>query len=141
ALRGQADQLVRRLEGVQRVAAKHGVLIEDVGITLEYRLALRFVLREGWLLAVGGPIALWGRLNHWLPLRAARLIAMRSVDSAADPAMRTLIAGTAFVLLTYLAQTAVVAVLWGPIVALGYLVSLPIAADINFYLSDRLRRA
>jgi 1-acyl-sn-glycerol-3-phosphate acyltransferase len=140
-LRAQSDQLVRRLDAVQRVAAKHGVLIEDVGITLEYRRALRFALREGWLLAVGGPVALWGRLNHWLPFRAARLIAMRSVDSAADPAMRTLVAGTAFVLLTYLAQTAVVAAIWSPVVALTYLVSLPIAADINFYLSDRLSRA
>lgn len=140
-LRAQADLLVRRLDAVERVAAKHGILIEDVGITLEHRRALRFVLREGWLLAIGGPVALWGRVNHWLPFRAARLIAMRSVDSAADPAMRTLVAGTAFVLLTYLAQTAAVAAIWNPVVALVYLVSLPIAADINFYLSDRLGRA
>ena len=54
-------------------------------------------LREGWLLVIGGPFALWGRINHWLPFRAARAVAMRSVDSAADPAMRTLVAGTAFV--------------------------------------------
>jgi glycerol-3-phosphate O-acyltransferase/dihydroxyacetone phosphate acyltransferase len=141
ALREHADQLVRRLDAVQRVAAKHGVLIEDVGISLGPLRAIRFVVRESWLLAIGGPIALWGRVNHWLPLRATRLIAMRSVDSAADPAMRTLVAGTAFVLLTYLAQTAVVSAVWSPIVGLAYLVSLPIAADINFYLSDRLARA
>jgi hypothetical protein len=30
---------------------------------------------------------------------------------------------------------------FGPLVALVYLVSLPVAADINFSLSDRLRRA
>ena len=140
-LRAQADQVVRRLDAVQRVAAKHGILIEDVGILLDRRSGLRFVLRESWLLAIGGPIALWGRMNHWLPFRAARLLAMRSVDSAADPAMRTLVAGTAFVLLTYLAQTAVVGILWSPLAALVYLVSLPLAADINFYLSDRFRRA
>jgi glycerol-3-phosphate O-acyltransferase / dihydroxyacetone phosphate acyltransferase len=140
-IRAQADQLVRRLDAVQRVATKHGVLLEDVGISLDDRRALRFVVREGWLLLVGGPLALWGRINHWLPFRAARLVAMRSVDSAADPAMRTLVAGTAFVLLTYLAQTAAVGVIWGPLVALGYLISLPVAADINFVLSDRLRRA
>jgi hypothetical protein len=51
------------------------------------------------------------------------------------------VAGAAFVLLTYLAQTALVAVVWGPLVAGLYLVSLPIAADISFYLGDRLRRA
>jgi 1-acyl-sn-glycerol-3-phosphate acyltransferase len=141
AVRRQADQLAQRLDAVERVAANHGVVIEDVGISLERRQALRFILREGWLLLVGGPIAIWGRVNHWLPFGAARLIAMRGIDSAADPAMRTLVAGTAFVALTYLAQTAVVAALWGRSVALAYLISLPVAADINFTLSDRLRRA
>ena len=140
-LRAQADQLVRRLDAVQRVASKHGVLLEDVGIETRSRRAVRFIVREGWLLVVGGPIALWGRLNHWLPFRAAQFVASRSVESAADPAMRTLVAGAAFVLLTYLAQTAVVAAIWGPLVSIAYLASLPIAADINFYLSDRLRRA
>jgi glycerol-3-phosphate O-acyltransferase/dihydroxyacetone phosphate acyltransferase len=139
--RRQADQLVRHLDAVERVAAKHGVLIEDVGISLEPTRALRFILREGWLLIVGGPIAIWGRVNHWLPFRAARVIAMRSIDGASDPAMRTLVAGTAFVALTYLAQGAVVAAVWGAKVALAYLISLPLAADINFYLSDRLGRA
>ena len=55
--------------------------------------------------------------------------------------MRTVLAGAALVLLAYLAQTLAVAAVWGPMVAAGYLVSLPIAADINFYLSERIRRA
>jgi hypothetical protein len=64
---------------------------------------------------------------------------MQSVESAADPAMRELVAGTVFVLLTYLAQTAVVGAVWGPLVGLGYLASLPVAAEINFRLSDRMQ--
>jgi hypothetical protein len=55
--------------------------------------------------------------------------------------MRALVAGTVLVLLTYLAQTALVSAIWSPLVGLGYLVSLPIAAEINFRLSDRLHRA
>lgn len=141
AIRDQADQLVRRLDSLEGVAANHGLLIEDVRISVERRDAIRFVVREGWLLLVGGPFAIWGRINHWLPFRTARGIAMRSIDSAADPAMRTVVAGTALVLLTYLAQGAMVAAVWGPLTALVYLVSLPLAADVNFYLSDRLRRA
>lgn len=140
-LRRQADQLVRRLDAIEHVAANHGVLVEDIDIPVNGRSAFRFVLRESWLLVLGGPIAVWGRVNHWFPFWAARVVAMRSIDSAADPAMRTLVAGTAFVALTYMAQTAVVATLWGPAIAIGYLVSLPVAADINFYLSDRLHRA
>ena len=141
ATRAQADQLVRRLDATQRVAAKHGVLIEDVRISLEHHQAVTFVARESWLLLIAGPIALWGSVNHWLPFRAARVVARRSIESAADPAMRTLVAGTAFVILTYLVQSALVARLWGPLVAGVYLVSLPIAADVNFIMSDRLRRA
>ncbi len=109
ALRARADRLVRRLDAVQQVAANHGLLVEDLGISLAVRDGARFIAREGWTLLVGGPFALWGRVNHWLPFRAARLVAARSVESAADPAMRTLIAGVAFVSMSYLVQTLIVA--------------------------------
>jgi 1-acyl-sn-glycerol-3-phosphate acyltransferase len=137
----EADTLVRRLEAVSHVAAKHGILLEDVRISLSAAAGARFVLREGWVLLTAGPIALWGRVNHWLPFRAARLVAKRSIESAADPAMRTLVAGVAFVLATYAVQTVAVSAILGIRVGLAYLVSLPLAAEANFYLSDRFRRA
>ncbi|HVX40517.1 MAG TPA: lysophospholipid acyltransferase family protein [Gemmatimonadaceae bacterium] len=140
-LAAQARALEERLEAFGREVKSRGILIEDVAISRDLTPGVRFTLREGWLLLIGGPIALWGRLNHWLPIRAARAVAMRSIDSAADPAMRTLVAGTAFVLLTYIAQTAIVYALWGGGIALAYFVSLPIAGDLNFALSDRVRRA
>lgn len=139
-LRARAVSLVERLEALHRVAAVHGILLEDVGIDLSLRAGLRFTVREGWLLLVAGPVALWGRLNHLVPFRAAEKIAMRSVDSAADPAMRTVIVGAALVVITYLAQTVVVGLLTTPLIAVLYLASLPLAADVNFTLSDRLRR-
>jgi hypothetical protein len=92
-------------------------------------------------LLVAGPIAIWGRVNHWLPFKAARVVGVHSIESAADPAMRTLIAGLAFVTLAYAVQTTVVAMVFGLGVGFAYLVSLPLAAEANFYLSDRLRRA
>jgi 1-acyl-sn-glycerol-3-phosphate acyltransferase len=140
-VRARADTLVRRLDSIERVAAKHGVLLEDVGISLDAASATRFVIREGWIVSIGVPVLVWGRINHWLPFRAARAVALHSVESAADPAMRTIIAGSLFVLLTYLAQTAAADFIWGPPIAAAYLVSLPIAAEINFALSDRMRRA
>ena len=141
SLRARAEDVVRRLDAIRRDAGAHGIRLEDARILLGSRHALRFILREGWIVLVGGPVALWGRLNHWLPFRAARALGRRSVESAADPAMRTLVAGAVLVLFAYLVQTTVVWRVWGPDIALGYLVSLPIAADINFSLSDRLRRA
>lgn len=140
-LRDRADRLVSRLEALEREARARGILVDDIGIPVASGPALRFIVREGWLLLLGGPVALWGRLNHWLPFRAARLLALRSPDGASDPAMRTLVAGAAFVLITYFAQTAVVAAVWGLDWAALYLLSLPIAADIDFSLSDRLLRA
>jgi 1-acyl-sn-glycerol-3-phosphate acyltransferase len=140
-LRDSSDRLVNRLEALEREASDRGILVEDIGIRVASGPALRFIVREGWLLMLGGPVALWGRLNHWLPFRAARLLALRSPDGASDPAMRTLVAGAAFVLITYFAQTAVVAAAWGADWAALYLLSLPIAADINFWLSDRLMRS
>ncbi|HXT18094.1 MAG TPA: lysophospholipid acyltransferase family protein [Gemmatimonadaceae bacterium] len=141
ALRTRIDDVVLRLEATERTATNHGVLLEDARISLTARSGARFVGREGLLLLTAGPVALWGRLNHWIPFRAARAVALRNVDSAADPAMRTLVSGTAFVLLAYLVQTLVVAALWGGIAGGVYLIGLPIAAETSLYFGDRLRRA
>ena len=55
--------------------------------------------------------------------------------------MRTIVAGAALVLVFYGAQGAVVALLAGWVAALFYVVSLPLAADVNFLLRERLSRA
>lgn len=140
-IRARAEELAARVGALQRAATAHGILIEDIGVSLAERDALRFVVREGWPLLLGGPVALWGRVNHWLPFHAARLVGSRSVESAADPAMRTLVAGVVFVLASYLIQTLVVATVFGRVAGILYLASLPVAADLNFWLSERLHRA
>lgn len=141
ALRVRADRVIERLEDVAHTAAEKRVSIEDIGISTDRAAALRFIAREGWILAIGGPVALWGRINHWLPFRAARVIALQSSDDASEPAMRTVLAGTAFLLIAYMVQSAMVAAVWGLWPAAIYLVSLPIAADVNFWLSDRVTGA
>ena len=141
ALRARTDGLLRRLVELERTLAGHGVALGEVGISTSIRDGARFLLREGWIIAVAGPVALWGYLNHWIPFHAARLVALRSVESASDPAMRTIVAGLAFVLGFYAAQAAVVGMSLGPLAASLYLVSLPLAADVNFLLRERLARA
>jgi 1-acyl-sn-glycerol-3-phosphate acyltransferase len=140
-VRDHADQVVQRLEGLQREVAARGLRIEDVNIRVDNRSGFRFVVREGWILLVGGPVAVWGLVNHWLPFWAARAIAVKPGSDNADPAMRTVVGGAVFVLITYIAQSLLVARLWGWRVALVYLASLPIAADINFSIRERLARA
>src|SRR5262249_17791326 len=140
-VRDHAEEVVARLDALQHEVANRGLRIEDVNIRLDARSGARFVLREGWILLVGGPVALGGALNHWLPFRAARAIAVRSGGDNAEPAMRAVVAGAVFVLATYVAQSLLVDRLWGWRVALVYLASLPIAADINFWLRERVVRA
>ena len=107
-VRDRAERVVARLDSLQREISQRGLRIEDVNIRLDARAGARFALREGWILLVGGPIAFWGALNHWLPFRAARAIAVRPGGDNADPAMRAVVGGAVFVLTTYAAQSLLV---------------------------------
>lgn len=140
-MRARVDELLRRLGALEQEAAGLRIAVEDIDISRDVGPGAWFTIREGLLALAAGPIALWGRVNHWIPFHAARLIAMRTVGSAVDPAMRTIVAGTALVLVFYLLQGALAAALAGPLVALAYLVSLPIAAGVDFRLQARLARA
>jgi hypothetical protein len=99
------------------------------------------VVRESAIIALAGPVSLWGTVNHWIPIHAARAIAMRHVEGGTDPAMRTIVAGAALVLAFYAAQGALVAALAGLLPAVLYLLSLPLAADVNFAFRERLAHA
>ncbi|HKW46766.1 MAG TPA: lysophospholipid acyltransferase family protein [Gemmatimonadaceae bacterium] len=140
-LRARTDALLRSLATFEDRLALHRVALEDISVSAEPRFAAPFVLRESWVLAIAGPIALWGTINHWLPFHGARIIARRSIESASDPAMRTIVAGAGLVLAFYLAQGALVAWLAGWLAAIAYVASLPLAADVNFLFRERLRRA
>lgn len=140
-VREQSERLVARLDELQREVSERGLRIEDVDIKVDRLSGARFVVREGWILLLGGPVAMWGAVNHWLPFWAARSIAVRPGGDNADPAMRAVVAGSVFVLITYAAQSLLVDRVWGWRVALLYLASLPIAADINFSIRERLSRA
>jgi len=139
-LRARTDALLRALATFEERLALHDVALDDVTVSAAGRHAAPFVLREAWVLAIAGPVALWGAINHWVPFNAARMIARRSIQSASDPAMRTIVAGAALVLAVYLVQGALVALLAGWVVAAFYVASLPLAADVNFLLRERLTR-
>lgn len=141
ALRTRVDRLLAALAAFEARLARHHIAMEDVRISTEGRNVLPFLFREGWTIALAGPVAAWGWMNHWMPLRAARAIAMRKVESASDPAMRTIVAGTVLVVGFYAAQSALLGWVFGWTVALLYAASLPLAADVNFLFRERLHRA
>jgi hypothetical protein len=140
-LRARADRLVHALFAFEERLARHRVGMEDVRISTESREAWPFLLREGAIIASAGPLALWGAVNHWIPFHAARAIAMRKVEAEFDPAMRTILAGTLMVIAFYALQGMLVAWFAGWLAALLYVISLPLAADVNLLFHERLRRA
>lgn len=141
AVRDRAAALLERLARFRAELRERGMVAEDLEISLSVREGTWFVVREVAVIALAGPIAIWGWVNHLIPFNVARAIALRSVESAADPAMRTINIGLGLVLLLYVAQGAVVAALFGAVAAAVYVSSLPIAADVNFRFRPRLARA
>lgn len=141
SLHRRADDFVERLVAFERELDERGIAFQDLSIGTGVLAGTRFVLREGGLVAIAGPVALWGAANHYLPFHAARALAMRRVESASDPAMRTIVAGAALVLLFYGMQTLVVGSVLGAFAAVLYAASLPVAAEVNFALGARLARA
>jgi 1-acyl-sn-glycerol-3-phosphate acyltransferase len=139
-----ADRLVERLRALEDRLAERGVDLADVRISPRIRHGARFMLREGSLLALALPVALLGRMTHWIPLRLARSFAMRplATDPSRDqPAMRTIVLGLVVVLLWYVLQGALAWSWLGALPAILWLVAISLAAQIDFALSDRLRRA
>jgi glycerol-3-phosphate O-acyltransferase / dihydroxyacetone phosphate acyltransferase len=140
-LRARADCLLDRLGTFQQTLKNEGIALDDVAIPIDQRRGIGFTLREGALLLVVGPLALWGRINHWLPFRLARVLGERDMTSRDQPAMRTILAGLVLIVVFYSAQTAVVTQLAGGIAAAVYLASLPVAADVDLKFTERMRRA
>jgi 1-acyl-sn-glycerol-3-phosphate acyltransferase len=130
-----------RLDALRLELQRRRIAVNDVMISRSLSRGAWFALREGAIILSAGPIAWWGRLNHWVPLRLARWVARRRSRSPEDPAMYTLVLGLALVLLAYAIQTTVVWQLAGPRWALVYLVSLPLAATWDIQFRDRMRRA
>jgi glycerol-3-phosphate O-acyltransferase / dihydroxyacetone phosphate acyltransferase len=135
------DAFLHRVGVLTRELEARGTTLHDAGISLGIRKGARFALRESAVLLLAGPVALWGRVNHWIPFTAARAIAQRDVTAQDQPAMRTIVAGFVLVLAAYAIQTAVVWAVAGSLVAIAYILSLPISADVDLRLRDRVRRA
>lgn len=141
---GEADALVARLDAIERELRRRGVQLADVRVSTNIPDAVTFVLREGPLALLGGIASVLGWATHWIPLRIARALALRSLSddpSRDQPAMRTILVGLLAVVLWYVAQFVVLTRLAGPLVALGWLAITFAAAHALRLRGGRLRRA
>ncbi len=136
----RVQTFLARLDALDGAVHARRIALPDVGITTTAGDAARFIARELVVALLVAPAALWGRINHWIPLRLARWYARRASRMPDDPAMNTIVAGLALVLLFYAAQATLVAVMGGGWLAALYLVSLPGSATCDFWYADRVRR-
>lgn len=140
-VKARAETFLARLDALRRELDRRGMAANDLAISSDVGPGAWFAAREGAILAGIGPVALWGRINHWAPLRLARSLAIRRSRSPEDPAMYTLAVGLGLVLAAYAVQTTAVTLLYGTLVGVLYLLSLPLAATLDWRLRDRLRHA
>ena len=137
----RVDRFLERFAEFEQVIRHNAIAASDVQMDTGIRAGAWFVFREIVIGAIAGPLALWGRVNHWLPVRIARSLALQRSRTPDEPAMNTIVAGLVLVLAFYSAQTVFIGWMFGLIAALAYAISLPISATWDFRYADRLRRA
>jgi hypothetical protein len=86
------------------------------------------VRRKGGVRPLASPLAAWGELTHRHVINYARDLAVSRSRNPDDPAMLTIIFALVLILLSYLVQFAIVAVLAGPWWAALYVATLPLGA-------------
>jgi 1-acyl-sn-glycerol-3-phosphate acyltransferase len=97
----------------------------------------RRLIRKGNVHPFASPLAAWGELTHRYIINIARDFALKRSRSPDDPAMLTIIFALILILLSYLAQFAVVAVMLRPLWAAVYVATLPIGAYWAAYTNRR----
>ncbi|HEU4642824.1 MAG TPA: lysophospholipid acyltransferase family protein [Gemmatimonadaceae bacterium] len=137
----RAAAFLSRLDALREELARRRIASTDVTISPGLLPGGWFLLREGSVAIAAGAVALWGRVNHAIPLAIARTIARRTSRAPEDPAMHTLLLAVALLLVAYVVQTAAAWRWVGPWWALLYLATLPIAGLWDQRHRDRMRRA
>jgi len=138
-----ADTLVTKLGAIEHDLRRHGIELADVRVSTRMPDAMNFVIREGPLALVAGIAVLLGWTTHWIPLRAARALALRTLarnPSRDQPAMRTILFGLSAVVLWYAAQFIVLTRIASPVLAFGWLILIFSAAHALRSRGGRLRR-
>ena len=141
AAEGNVRRFLEQVEQLRVTLARRAIVPNEVSLSPALHHGAWFAVREGAIITLLGPIAIWGRINHWVPLELALWLARRRSKSPEDPAMNTLVIGLAFVLVAYAAQTTLVWHFAGARWAIAYLLSLPISATWDLRFRDRMRRA
>lgn len=140
ALGARVDDVVGRLDRLQEEARTLGVPLEDLTMETATGAGAWFVVREALIGVATLPLALWGRLTHWVPMRLAVTLGRATSRNPDEPAMHTLVSGLVIVLAFYALSTWLVSRQAGLAWGAAFLASLPFANSIDLWLADRMRR-
>jgi 1-acyl-sn-glycerol-3-phosphate acyltransferase len=138
------DALSARLGAIESELHQRGISLADLRISMRLPDAAAFVAREGPLALMALVAVVFGWATHWLPLRVARRLALRSLgrDTSRDqPAMRTILFGLSAIVVWYVAQAVVITYYAGPLAASLWLALIFAAAHGLRLRRGRLRRA
>ena len=139
-----ADALVAKLDTVEHELRQRGIALTDVRVSTRVPDAVTFVATEGPLALLAGLTLVLGWATHWIPLRSARVLALRSLRRGASrdqPAMRTILFGLSAIVLWYVMQVVVIARIAGVPIALFWLAVIFAAAHARRLWGGRLTRA
>lgn len=143
-LTAAADALVARLDAIEQELRQRGISLSDVRVSTRLPDAASFVVRGLPLALLAGVTLLLGWATHWIPLRAARRLALRSLarnTSRDQPAMRTILLGGSAVVLWYVLQGVLIVWIANPVVASLWLLLIFSAAHANRVVGGRLERS
>lgn len=139
-LGARVERFLSRVATFEDLLRHNRVAASDVQMSTSTAAGMWFVVRETCIATIAGPLALWGRVNHWVPLRIARSLAVRMSRTPDEPATNTIVAGLLLVAAFYIMQISLVAWSLGGVAATLYGASLPLSATWDFRYADRLRR-
>jgi 1-acyl-sn-glycerol-3-phosphate acyltransferase len=131
--------LARRVRRYRARLKRSGIAPDEVYLPIHLGRAAFFVVRELELVAVGGPLALFGLVNHFLPYKTVAILARRmSTDKdhwASNVVYPGLVIFPAFYALQLTAAWWFLPRLWAAV----YTVALPYTGYYAILLGDRLR--
>ena len=138
------DRLIALEDRLRRHLAEldyHAVAPREVFLKMHSGRAAFFVLRELELVLLGGPIALWGLLNHLPPLAAVRALAGRITHEEDQYATNVIFISVIVFPLFYILLIALAAHFLSPGWLLLYLISVLYAGAYSITWFDRVRGA
>jgi glycerol-3-phosphate O-acyltransferase/dihydroxyacetone phosphate acyltransferase len=134
-------QLSSRIREYRRRLQRTGIVPAEVFLTIRFGRAAFFLLRELELVFLGGPMALFGAINHAMPYFTVKWIATRLSRDKDHWASNVVYSSLVVLPFFYCLQVAVVSLLVPTWWAVIYAVAVPYTGYYAILYGDRLRQA